>query len=248
MENVEEKKEALRGRAAWQDRYRKDNPGAGDEVDDESLFEYANAGYSDIENRHNKLNGANSRLVELVAADPRLGAALSMVVGEDKKSLPYAMGSVYGKDWVEDDLEEFEKGYQENLKQLAESRKLQEQAAKNTESSIGHIEKYVKDNKLSPEEAAALNESIVVFAENLLMGVVPPELIVLLHKGLNYDQDVKDAIDTGAVQARNERIDPELRKLAPPANVIDTGGASGAGDNKPRPQKRAGSFYDAIKE
>ena len=84
----------LKGRAAWIDRYRKANPEAGEEIDDEDLFEHANCGYSDLENKYNQLNGANSRLSELVAGDPRLGAALSMVTGESKKSLPYAIGRV----------------------------------------------------------------------------------------------------------------------------------------------------------
>ncbi|MDR1112916.1 MAG: hypothetical protein LBL18_04070 [Bacteroidales bacterium] len=74
------------------------------------------------------------------------------------------MGSVFGKDWMDGDLEEFEAGYQENLKQLAESRKLQEEAQKNIAGSVPHIEKYISDNKLDEEDAAKLNENIVTFA------------------------------------------------------------------------------------
>lgn len=253
MAEIEEKieevtEQPLKGRAAWQDRYKKSNPEAGEDIDDEDLFEYANGGYSDVENKYNQLNGANSRLSELVAGDPRLGAALSMVTGDSKKSLPYAMGSVFGKDWMDGDLEEFESGYQENLKQLAESEKLQEEAAKNTEKSIQHIEKYISDKQLSEEDAAQLNENIIVFAENLLMGIVPPELIELVHKGLNYDQDVQDAIDTGAVQAKNERIDPELRKLTDTSDVVDMGSSTGSGKKRQAPRSKKGSFYDGLKE
>jgi hypothetical protein len=255
MAEIEEEKreevteQPLKGRAAWIDRYKKANPETGEEIEDEDLFEYANGGYSDIEGKYNQLNGANSRLAELVAGDPKLGAALSMVAGEKKKSLPYAMGSVFGKDWMDGDLEEFEAGYQENLKQLAESRKLQEDAQKNIAKSIQHIEKYISGNKLGEEDAAKLNENIVTFAENLLMGIVPPTLVELVHKGLSYDQDVQDAIDTGAVQAKNERIDPELRKLTDTSKgVVDMGSSTGSGDKRQSPRKRAGSFYDQMKE
>lgn len=158
------------------------------------------------------------------------------------------MGSVFGKDWIDGDLDEFEAGYQENLKQLAESKKLQQEAAKNTEKSIQHIEKYISDNQLGEEDAAQLNENIVAFAENLLMGIVPPELIDLVHKGLNYEQDVQDAIDTGAVQAKNERIDPELRKLTDTSSVVDMGSSTGSGKKRQAPKSRKGSFYDDIKE
>ena len=252
MAEIEEKTEVieeqpLKGRAAWIDRYRKGNPNAGEEINDEDLFEHANGAYSDMEGKYNQMNGANSRLAELVSKDPRMGAALSMVAGKDKKSLPYAMGKVYGKDWIEGDLEEFESGYQEHLQQLANSKKLQEEAVGNTEKSIQSIEKYISDNQLSEEDAVGLNENIVVFAENLLMGIVPPELIELVHKGMNYDQGIQEAIETGAVEGRNERIEPRLKKVTEP-EVVDMGGTTGSGNKKQAPKKRGGSFYDSIKE
>ena len=250
MAEIEEKTgvaegQPLKGRAAWMERYKAANPDAGEEIDDEDLFEHANSSYSDLDGRHGQMTGANSRLAELVAEDPRFGAALSMVAGENRKSLPYAMGSVFGKDWIEGDLEEFESGYQEHLAQLAESRKLQEEAQGNIAASVEHISKYIADNQLSDEDAARLNENLVVFAENLLMGIVPPTLIELIHKGQNYEQDVQDAIETGAVEGKNERIEPELKK-AVKEDVVDMGGASGSGAKRRVAKKSGGSFYDGI--
>jgi len=238
----------LKGRAAWQDRYRKANPEAGEEIDDEDLFEYANGGYSDLEGRYNNVQGLTDKMYERASQDPRASVVLSEFVGENPQSLPYIMGKVYGKEWMDGDLEDFEAGYQENLKQLAESRKLQEEAARNTEKSIQHIEKYITDNQLEEEEAANLNENIIAFAENLLMGKIPLELIELVHKGLNYDQDIQDAIDTGAVEAKNERIDPELRKLTDNPDVVDMGSSTGSGNKRKAQGKPRGSFYDGLKE
>lgn len=253
MADMEEKKEEttaqpLRGRAAWLDRYRKDNPDLGEVVDDEDLFEYANGGYSDKESKYDQLNEANGRLAELMSNDPKLAAALTMVAGKNRKSLPYAIGSVFGKDWLDGDLEEFEAGYQENLKRLAESEKLQAEATKNIEKSMESIEKYVSDNQLSEEDASQLNENIVMFAENLLMGIIPPELIELVHKGQSYDQDIESAMDTAAVEAKNERIEPELKKLTEKNDAIDLGGAASSNKNRPAPRKKGGSFYDGLKE
>lgn len=253
MAEIEEKLEEvteqpLKGRAAWLDRYKKGNPEAGEEIDDEALFEFANGNHSDLESRYNNVQGMTDKMYERASQDPRASVVLSEFVGEKPQSLPYIMGKVYGRDWMDQDLEEFETGYQENLKQLAESKKLQEEAAKNIEKSIQHIEKYISDKQLSEEDAAQLNENIIVFAENLLMGIVPPELIELVHKGLNYDQDVQDAIDTGAVQAKNERIDPELRKLTDTSDVVDMGSSTGSGKKRQAPGSKKGSFYDGLKE
>jgi hypothetical protein len=251
-EKIEEKvtEEPLKGRAAWHDRYKKSNPDAGEDVSDEDLFEYANGSHSDMENKYNELNGANGRLAELVSSDPRLGTALSMIAGEDKKSLPYAVGKVFGKDWMDGDLEEFEAGYQENLKQLAESQKLQSEAQNNVEKSIQEIDKYISDNKLSEEDATELNQNIITFAKNLLMGIVPPELIQLIHKGQNYDQDVKDAIDTGAVEAKNERIEPKMKSITE-TDVVDMGSSTASGKkngSKPVFKPQPDSVYDNLKE
>jgi hypothetical protein len=140
MADVEDKDKPidppLKGRAAMLARYRESNPEAGEEIEDEALWEYAHNGHSELESKYNRLNGANTRLSELVSKDPRMAAVLSMISGDKPQSFPYAIGTVYGKDFLEGDLEEFETGYQEHLRQLAESRKLQAEAEKNIGESI----------------------------------------------------------------------------------------------------------------
>ncbi len=96
MTTEEDKKEGVEGqippaktgRETLLEAYRTENPDG--EPDDEALFTYAN-------DRHGRMSGMSDRLSQRVAEDPRAGAMLSQFVGEGK-SLPYAMGSVYGRE------------------------------------------------------------------------------------------------------------------------------------------------------
>jgi hypothetical protein len=252
MTDTKEKKDVSlqppRGRAAILARYRESNPNSGDEVDDEALWEYAHSGHSDLEGKYNQLNGANKRLAELVSNDPKLAAVLSMIAGDNPKSFPYAVGSVYGKDFLDVDLEEFEAGYAENLKQLAESRKLQAEAEKNIGDSVRNIETYASENGLSEEQRKGLYDGIMDFAENLLMGKIPDELIDLVYKGLNYDRDVQEAADTGFVEGKNEKISPAMKSKTDNTLPPSLSAGANVGGSKPRLPRKKGSFFDAVKE
>ena len=226
------------GRSAILEAYKAENPDLEDEPDDDALFGYAH-------DRHGKVSGANAKLAEIVAKDPRAGMMLNLLVGEGK-SFPYAAGKVYGSEWPEGDLEEFEAGYQENLKDLAESNAKQEEANKNFTESLAGISAFVKDNGLGEEQAAQLTEAIYTDAENLLMGIIPAEYVDYKWKGMNYDKDVQEAADTAFVEGRNEAIDIKKKKAAAPP-LPDLASGSGAGKSRPapRPQKR-GSFFDEF--
>jgi hypothetical protein len=252
MTDTEEKKDVamqpLKGRAAMLARYRESNPESGNDVDDDALWEYAQSGHSELEGKYNQLNGANKRLAELVSNDPKLAAVLSMIAGDKPKSFPYAVGSVYGKDFLDIDLEDFEAGYEENLRQLAESKKLQAEAEKNIGDSMRNIEKYASGNGLSEEKQQALYAGIMDFAENLLMGKIPEELIDLVYKGLNYDKDVREAADTGFVEGKNEKVSATMKAKNDSSIPPSLGTGANVGGSKPRPPKKKGSFFDAIKE
>jgi hypothetical protein len=241
-EQTEEKvQEELKpkGRAAALAEYRAANPDLQDEPDDDTLHDFRNGRYSELEGQYNELNGANTRLAELVSKDPRLAAVLSMVAGENPKSFPYAVANVYGKepfDLEGDALEEFEAGYQESLKRLSESEKARETALKNLGEYETTLNGYVKEKGLTDEQLAEIHNGIMTLADNLLMGVIPVELIDLVYKGMNYEKDVQEAADTGFVEGKNNVIDAKLKK-PDTRTVPDLGNGTGAGKNIPRPAR-----------
>ena len=253
MAELEEKAETLptpSARDLWTERYRSANPDAGD-PDDDAIFAFADQQYGDTDKKYKDLNSANERLASLVAKDPRLAAVLSMIASEDGKSLPYAIANVYGKDFLNlegADLDDFEAGYQENLKRLAESEELQKQAAKNIEDYQATIEQFGKDKNLTGEQLDEVHSGIMQFAENMLMGIVPVDLIDLVYKGLNYDKDVQEAADTGFVEGKNEVADIKMKAKTQMGAVPDLSGGSGAGKNKPTPKHKRGSFFEGMTE
>ncbi len=253
MEDLKEeiKEQPLKGRAATLAAYKAANPDTQEEPDDDGLHDFASGRYSELEGKYNELNGANGKLAELVGKDPKLGAVLSMIAGDKPKSLPYAISSVYGKDFLDlegEAMEEFESGYQENLNRLAESEKEREQAAKNIETYQETLLKYGKDNELSEEQLSEVHQGVMTFADNLLMGIVPTELIDLIYKGLNYDKDVQEAADTGFVEGKNEVIKPKMKEKTG-ANLPDLGNKTGAGRKKAVVSaKKGGSFYDDMED
>ncbi|MDR1937038.1 MAG: hypothetical protein LBQ73_00885 [Tannerellaceae bacterium] len=243
---IEQQAEKPIGRAAILEMFKAANPSTQDEPDDESLFGFAHDRYSDLEGRHNSLNSANQRLAELVSKDPKLGAVLSMIAGENPKSFPYAVGRIYGKepfDLEGDDLEEFESGYQANLKSLEGSKK-------NIDEYQTTLETYAKDNGLTEEQLEEVHQGVIKFAENLMVGIVPVELIDLIYKGINYDKDVQEAADTGFVEGKNEKIEARM-KTSSGSQIPDlgTGNGSGAGIGNPRRKpKKKNSFFDEMKD
>lgn len=241
--------ETPRGRAGVLAKFQKANPDFQGDPSDDDLWGYAGQDYDDVKGKYKDMSGANARLADLVAKDPRLGAVLSMVAGENPKSLPYAMGNVFGKDWLESDPEEFEKGYQENLTRLAESKAEQEQAAKNIQQYQANLEQFKTDNGLDNAQVAELNDAIFADAENFLMGNISPEYIDYKWKGMNYDKDVQEAAVTGEVEGRNQAIEVKKKKITGDAPLPDLANGTGAGKNRTIPGKRKKkSAYDDMEE
>jgi hypothetical protein len=88
MEEKEEvlEEQKLKGRAAALAAYKVANPDLQEDPDDDVLHDFHGSRYSELEDRHNKLNEPNVRLVEAVSKRPDVAAFLSMIVdGENPK-------------------------------------------------------------------------------------------------------------------------------------------------------------------
>ncbi|MDR2651699.1 MAG: hypothetical protein LBC68_05235 [Prevotellaceae bacterium] len=199
---------SLKGRARSHAAYREANPDAGEELDDDAVHDWMHEQKSASEKAFSDLNEANVKFAELLHADPKFGEVITMTM--DGKSFPYAMGKVYGKDWRDlegDDLEDFERGYQENLKALGASKELQKKALENVQNTyIPTMDKFQQDNGLSDEEMGLLEDKINEVVGNALNGIITGEFIDFINKGITHDRDVEDAIATGKAGALNEKI------------------------------------------
>ena len=212
----------LRGKAAYKARRKERNPEASDEASDDDLFDDALSALSETQGKYDELAGGNKRLAELVSRDPKLAALLTMVSGENPKSVQYAVGKLFGRDLLEADdegLEELEKGYQEHLQGLAHDREALEEASRNIEAYQGTLDKFGKDNKLSESDLDGLAGAVEKLAVDVLKGNISASFIEFVWKGLNYEKDVTDAAAAGEAEGRNKRVAPELKKMATVAPV-----------------------------
>ncbi|MDR1525154.1 MAG: hypothetical protein LBS79_07890 [Tannerella sp.] len=218
-----------KGRQAALESYRASFPDTTEDPDDDSLFDYQAGQLSDLQGKHDELSGVHSRFSEKLMKDPKLAELVSRITGEDSKSVPYALGSIFGKEFIESDPEEFEAGYQEYLERLANSRAEQEKALENIKEYQANLEKFKTENGLSDEQVAQLNDVIFSDAENFLMGIIPPEYIEYKWKGLNYEKDVQEAAETGFVEGKNEVIEAKMEAKTKAPAVPDLRNGSGMG-------------------
>lgn len=119
--------------------------------------------------------------------------------------------------------------------EMADQEKHEEEIMKNMKKSRDVLE------KLFPDEAEDMWKQlfdILVEAEN---GNVSEDVWQMLHNSNNYDSDVTSAREEGAMQARNEKIQNQMKSSStqgiPPS--LSSGGAS-------KPTKKKSSFWDGL--
>jgi hypothetical protein len=243
IEKKEGEEQKPGGRAAALEAYKAANPDLQEEPDDDLLHDFHRSRYSKLEDRHNELegkygelSGVNTRLYELVAKDPRLGAVLSMITEENPKSFPYAVAKVYGKapfDLEGDALEEYESGNKDYLKHVEEIKEQKKQQEKNIETYVSTLSQYAKNKNLAEDQTSEIHKGIVQLAEDMLMGIISTDIIDLVYKGMNYEKDVQEAADTGFVEGKNDVVDAKLKKPTI-SSIPDLGNATGAGKSAPK--------------
>ncbi len=236
-----------KGREAFIAIMKEKNPDYAPENDDQ-LFDDVHEMHSSMNEELGKHRAANERLAGAAVKDPRVGKMLELIGGEQPTSFPYAHGKVYGKEgmgYEGDELEEFEKGYQENLAQLAQSKALQDEAVKNIEKSMTDLDAYCSKNGIDEVGKAAIQQKGYELADNLLMGIISEKDWELIDKGVNYDQDVQDAADTGLVEGKNQAIDNKKKSLQPEV-VPNLGEGTGSGKVKQLNTSKPGSFFNGF--
>jgi hypothetical protein len=194
-------------RDAWAERYRAANPDAGEDVDDETLFGYADEEFTSRGNAFDELNAAQGRLVDVVQSDPSFAAVLSLVANGEP--FEYAVGKIIGnpEDVLEGrSLDDYRRGKTERDAEAAQWAEIDGKRNENLQSLLANIESFGKENGLTEEEVGNLRQGIVEELYNSLMNEYSPEAIGQKWKGMSYDRDVADAAAAGEAAARNAKI------------------------------------------
>lgn len=238
--------EVPKGKAAMMARYKKMNPDNADDPDDESLMDWAHKGLGErdeFEGKYNSLNGMNEKLASAVGESPRVAQFIAMIAnGEDPM---YSIGKVFGNllDKLDDEsLEKYKKGQDEFS---ARYKKVKD----NFGAYEATLKKYAEKNKVDPEMIARINSAILDMAEAFSDREIPEEVIEIVHKGLEADENKDAELEAAKLAGKNEAID-ELKGNKTSQPVLPD--PNGVRTNKPVQKKaytpKNENLADAIKD
>lgn len=184
---------------------------------------------------------ANNKLAEVLQNDPRLAEMLSDVI-KGKRGAAGSMVRYFGKDFLNaaegtpefEEIERAEAERKEEMEQIAASQKEYED---NLSRTMPEVEAFCKEKGYDVDEfLGKVWDSII---QPIMIGEYSRNLMTMLDNAVNYDNDVKDAMEAGKVAGRNENIN-KMR-----SNVTD-GMPKNITTQQPAPSqpKKARSFLD----
>lgn len=164
--------------------------------------------YGMLIDRYSKDKEQKKILADAINSDPRLASVLSDIVA-GKRSGANALVRYYGRDFLsaEEGTPEYDDivAAEEERKKDAEERAAREEEyKKNIDESTPVIEEFCKSKGYDVDEF--LNNVWDKIASPILSGKYTTELLAMLDKGFNYDNDVNDAMKAGEVKGRNDNI------------------------------------------
>lgn len=227
-----------RGRAAFLERYRTANPDITEEPDDDTMYDWGIKGLNErdeLRGKYDALNGANEKLAAVVGEDPRFAQLIAMVANGE--NVMYALGKTFGNilDELDDEsLENYRKGQDEFKARYNQIRD-------NFKSYENTLKAYGEENKLDEQTLMEINETILDLAEAFNDRAIPREVIEIVHKGLDYDEDKTAEIEAAKLAGKNEAIDAIKSKKVQTTPLPDLG----AGKTQP---KKAGYMEPKFKD
>lgn len=225
--------ETPKGRAAYLDLYKQHNPDMESEPDEDELFEHARKGYAErdeLQGKYSSLNSSNEKLASVVSEDPRFAQFIAMVAAGE--NLMYALGKTFGNlvdNIDEDSLEELRKGQQEFSAKFAKVKE-------NFNAYDTNLKAYAETNGLSPEMVEKIDNAIMDIAEAFNDRDIPTDVIELVHKGLDYDEEKQALGEAEALAIKNKTIDEMKGGGGKPVAVMpDVQGAKRQAERKQVP-------------
>lgn len=164
-----------------------------------------------------------------------LGVAIRRNIDEDELEV--------GED--DPNFEELRKAREERVSRRKAREEYQQQLDRNLEASREMVEKYLADNEMSEEEAAALGKYVDGIMEAYLDGRLTVEVLNMFRNAMNYSKDVADAREVGKVEGLNANIDAERQRKQEATDGLPGPGSS-TGQIAPPTPAEPGDMIDEI--
>ena len=183
---------------------------------DEMEYYKQGLGYTDqLEKKVGDYEKMNRELNDLLDEEPLLGLVLTEFY--EGKSLPYILGKYFDREELfggEEDESDWTKGAEERAARIADRKKREEQLRGNYEKTGTNFAAFQKEHNMTDEDMEEFENKLVGIMESARDGLISPEFIGLMFKGLAYDADMKIAGEQGRIDGRNEKIEAERRSFA----------------------------------
>jgi len=99
------------------------------------------------------------------------------------------------------------------MEKMAKSDEIDNAMAENMPKSIEAINAKAQELGLSPEQTEEVVGKMYQTMDDLVHGIIDPEIFAMLAKGSTYDKDVADARDEGMAEGLDKNINDKLRTL-----------------------------------
>lgn len=200
----------------WKEGVRKKNPNRAFENEDE-YYQASMEGYDAEHERVKSMTAANKSLADRMEADPKAAAAMAEFF--EGKPLPVALRKYF--DDEELTMGEDDPGYKDYLDAVKErvaraenNKKLQAEYEANLEASQGAFDMFAQEKGMAPEEVDSFVQTATEkIVEPLLKGIISAEWLEMVHKAMNYENDLAVTADTNYKKGKNEKIIENKRAI-----------------------------------
>jgi len=222
------------------------NPDLADD-DEEGLFGAIDKDLTDKETQLSKLVANEGKVKEMILSDPDMAGFFNSVASGMPAKLAARLH--WGETIVEEgDDEEIKARYEEASKvrqeQIAKSKEIEAEQSKNMEASIVTINEFIAKKKMTDQEGSEYFEKVIDMVDDIYMCKYTPDLLERAYKAFNYDTDVKDAIDMGMTEGKNEKIRATTKKVVGDGLPIPQPIAVRQGQKADPFQSERPSFFD----
>lgn len=213
--------------------YKKRHPDASID-DEESLFAAINDGYGKDSDEYEAMKKREDTLVDMFTKDPR--AAMMFTAMRDGEDLTMYLVKNFGDEFLDaindpEKADDFAKAHEEWVKKAEKTRQMQKETDENLQKTLECFRAVMEKKGWTEEEAAQVFEACQKIIIDGLNGIVTPETIEMVSKGMRFDNAVRDAGTDGEIRGRNQKIQERLRKTTDDVPSL-TGSGNQVGRNK----------------
>jgi len=184
-------------------------------ADDEAYFQKASEQLDNLEQYRNNNMEANKALMEIFNAEPAIAELLKDMI--EGASFREALARHFSPDELvpaegDPDREGWKKNAEARSKMLADNELANKKKAENDEFTAKEIADFAKDNKIDPDKAEEVLGRIGEILDEAYSGRISRNLLNVIYKGFNSEEDIKNAAEAARIAGRNEKIVAEKDK------------------------------------